>query len=256
MTYKIDEVDVVVGGAASLQGRLIMGICDSHDYIQDKEREVSGLIHALMGWGVKVFQAPTIIWPRDNWIYHNGQFCERRDHDHLADGGAAVLGEDYVLVPETLPQVVELCRDEVEARLKEMYKLSRVHFMPRLGNLDHLDLGVLIINETRTMVVESFYRELCNGKLDKVAKKEGVRIIEIPDGQGGVFPANSLLLQDGNDQVGVFTGIEEGPSPLSGLLKDEKRIEVVEVPFGTHKISTGGIRCKTNVVPKGMLKAT
>ncbi|QQR54470.1 hypothetical protein IPG41_04690 [Candidatus Peregrinibacteria bacterium] len=166
-------------------------------------------------------------------------------------GGSLIFGGDYVLAPDTFPRIVGLDADDTTSRLKELYDVSRVHFVPRPFQRDHLDLDMLLIPEKDVWVVDPLYRSMNSKAVAQIAKMEHLEVFETARTGSSELPTNSIVLTNAHGEIFVLTGQGRTHQPVFEELSDKFGITVIQVPFQRTQVSQGSVRCKTNFIPPG-----
>jgi len=263
MAFKMSEVKVVLGKSVTQSGIAFGALFGGQEMAERigraREEEVAGLASILEQEGVQAVRQNVDLWVRDQYIFRNGLFYSTQQCGNWAVGGAMLFADDYVLAPVTLPSAVGKTDAETRNELREMYGVSRVHFMPTHQNKEHLDLYLLLLPDINVVVSDSSYYDQNKDAVDRLAERETLRVMQVPnaqvtilsdpiDLQANTYPTNSIDLLDDSGRLLVFTAKPDGKSPLVEALSDYN-VRVIEVPFARQCLSNGSIRCKTNFVP-------
>lgn len=231
--------------------------------------EIEGLLSILQLYGVKTARC-SWVWPRDNFIFHNDSLHTKKSVGGFAEGGGFVFGKDFVIAPDSLPSIVHMSKEKTSAKLRDLYNISRVHFVPTSfdlsGRVDHVDLFVLLLSSLNLLFVDSFVYDMDRSSFDRIAYREGLTVRSVDSFQSN-FGANSIDFLDDcgktiiitpkptfcsvtDEKTGRIYDVPEAdfPNRLSRLV-DPTDALVIELPFGQTHLSRGSIRCKTNVLP-------
>jgi len=238
---------------------VLVGMYD-HDSPWIRERKVLAEALATYGYSVETINE---CWPRDSYVFHQGQYVSRKEWGHFGEGGLYRQGLDYLLVSDALLRKERISEKDAREIMKTIFPRSRVHFIPEASHPyhedvtqhGHIDLSNLLLPLDKLLVVDkSFYSGISGYRkiFEKIAEEEGLDLQFYDPESCGIlqadYPLNCLPLPDGKGAERVFANKE---TPHFVRMLRDRGIEVIAVPFTSSTKKGGAINCATNIKEKG-----
>ena len=210
------------------------------------------IVEALSDKGYQTEKTINCIWPRDDYVLHNGVYTKSWNTDGsynpLGEGGNLRFGDGFVLFSDYAAWLEFGNSEEALVKLKETFLGMRPYLVPTgypeiIPKGEHIDLFTLVCPKQKLLFLDWGIENAVRKRVySEIAEREGLKVIYY-DYEEVALPLNAAILPGENGTDIVL--LDRACIPLMRMLRNNG-VEVIPVDFPKIKHPNGKLNCQVN----------
>ena len=212
-----------------------------------KENDVIASTLARSGFAI---ERCSRYWPRNLWVYSNGNYFTERAHGRMGNGGDVIIGSSFALISDYIFYLKQEKRNIDTIHAESIYGRKAYNVPSPINHngtmIYHIDLSCLVIDPKKKIMVDRYYYSAYDPiALDEwfswIQRETGYEMVFLPENntESQFFRCNALVIDD-------YAFSNSNTPAFNGLLKD-LGMKVSSIPIQYLPEMSGSIRCATNI---------